>query len=185
MMVIIDEPAQEHYGGLVAGPVFKRVGEEVLRYLGATANPAIAAPAPDPTTAAEGSAGVTEVVPELLPEPPAVPAGGAEPDEADDAPRADEPSDDVLEAEVPASAPTAAAAAGEPEPEPATDDAAEGGTESAVPDFTGMSMGQALAAARQYGLRLEVRGSGRGRTQSRRPGPAPRGAYVKVTFGPD
>jgi hypothetical protein len=44
-------------------------------------------------------------------------------------------------------------------------------------------MGEALAAARRAGLRLEVRGSGRALAQSRRPGPAPRGAYVKVTFG--
>jgi cell division protein FtsI (penicillin-binding protein 3) len=32
--VIIDEPVIEHYGGIVAGPVFRRVGEASLRHLG-------------------------------------------------------------------------------------------------------------------------------------------------------
>lgn len=35
--VMIDEPAVEHYGGLVAGPVFRRVGEAALRHLGVPA----------------------------------------------------------------------------------------------------------------------------------------------------
>jgi cell division protein FtsI (penicillin-binding protein 3) len=35
--VMIDEPVIEHYGGLVAGPVFRRVGEATLRYLGVPA----------------------------------------------------------------------------------------------------------------------------------------------------
>jgi cell division protein FtsI (penicillin-binding protein 3) len=32
--VMIDEPVIEHYGGLVAGPVFRRIGEAALRHLG-------------------------------------------------------------------------------------------------------------------------------------------------------
>lgn len=32
--VIIDEPTIDHYGGVVAGPVFRRVGEAALRHLG-------------------------------------------------------------------------------------------------------------------------------------------------------
>jgi len=35
--VMIDEPIIEHYGGLVAGPVFRRVGEAALRHLGVPA----------------------------------------------------------------------------------------------------------------------------------------------------
>ena len=31
--VIIDEPEKEHYGGLVAGPAFRRIATEVLHYL--------------------------------------------------------------------------------------------------------------------------------------------------------
>lgn len=36
--VVIDEPIIEHYGGLVAGPVFRRVGEASLRHLGIPAD---------------------------------------------------------------------------------------------------------------------------------------------------
>lgn len=32
--VIVDEPTIDHYGGVVAGPVFRRVGEAALRHLG-------------------------------------------------------------------------------------------------------------------------------------------------------
>jgi cell division protein FtsI (penicillin-binding protein 3) len=44
--VVIDEPVIEHYGGVVAGPVFRRVGEAALRHLGvpaATGGEALAA----------------------------------------------------------------------------------------------------------------------------------------------
>jgi cell division protein FtsI (penicillin-binding protein 3) len=34
MLVVIDEPRGEHYGGAVAAPVFKEVAEATLRYLG-------------------------------------------------------------------------------------------------------------------------------------------------------
>ena len=34
MIVIVDEPQGEARGGVVAAPVFRRVGEQVLNYLG-------------------------------------------------------------------------------------------------------------------------------------------------------
>jgi len=34
MIVIVDEPQGEAWGGTVAAPVFRRVGEQVLNYLG-------------------------------------------------------------------------------------------------------------------------------------------------------
>jgi cell division protein FtsI (penicillin-binding protein 3) len=34
MIVVIDEPHGEGWGGLVAAPVFRRVGEQALNYLG-------------------------------------------------------------------------------------------------------------------------------------------------------
>ena len=34
MIVVIDEPHGEGWGGVVAAPVFRRVGEQVLNYLG-------------------------------------------------------------------------------------------------------------------------------------------------------
>lgn len=36
--VVIDEPVIAHYGGVVAGPVFRRVGEQALRHLGVPAS---------------------------------------------------------------------------------------------------------------------------------------------------
>ena len=34
MIVVLDEPQGESWGGVVAAPVFRRVGEQVLNYLG-------------------------------------------------------------------------------------------------------------------------------------------------------
>jgi cell division protein FtsI (penicillin-binding protein 3) len=34
MIVVIDEPQGEAWGGVVAAPVFRRVGEQILNYLG-------------------------------------------------------------------------------------------------------------------------------------------------------
>ena len=34
MIVVIDEPQGEAWGGVVAAPVFRRIGEQVLNYLG-------------------------------------------------------------------------------------------------------------------------------------------------------
>jgi cell division protein FtsI (penicillin-binding protein 3) len=36
--VVIDEPVVDHYGGTVAGPVFRRIGEAALRHLGVPAD---------------------------------------------------------------------------------------------------------------------------------------------------
>jgi cell division protein FtsI (penicillin-binding protein 3) len=53
-----------------------------------------------------------------------------------------------------------------------------------VPDFTGMSIGEALQAARRSGLRVEVSGSGYAVGQSPGPGEARRGAACRVQFSP-
>jgi hypothetical protein len=39
--VMIDEPSREYYGGAVAAPVFKRIAEQVLPYLGVAPNDAL------------------------------------------------------------------------------------------------------------------------------------------------
>jgi cell division protein FtsI (penicillin-binding protein 3) len=38
MIVVIDEPQGEAWGGTVAAPVFRRVGEQVLTYLGVSSD---------------------------------------------------------------------------------------------------------------------------------------------------
>jgi cell division protein FtsI (penicillin-binding protein 3) len=55
---------------------------------------------------------------------------------------------------------------------------------SEVPDFTGMSVGEALAAAKRAGLRVEVMGSGYAVGQSPGPGEARRGGACRVQFSP-
>ncbi len=38
ILVIIDEPAKNHYGGIVAAPAFKKIAQETLTYLGISPN---------------------------------------------------------------------------------------------------------------------------------------------------
>jgi cell division protein FtsI (penicillin-binding protein 3) len=64
------------------------------------------------------------------------------------------------------------------------DPRAHSGPASEVPDFSGMSMAEALVAAHKAGLRLEVRGSGLATAQSPGPGEARRGAACRVVFTP-
>jgi cell division protein FtsI (penicillin-binding protein 3) len=56
--------------------------------------------------------------------------------------------------------------------------------QASVPDFTGMSMGEVLQAARRAGLRIEVLGSGLAVAQTPGPGEARRGAACRVQFAP-
>jgi cell division protein FtsI (penicillin-binding protein 3) len=53
-----------------------------------------------------------------------------------------------------------------------------------VPDFSGMSVGEALQAARRAGVRVEVLGSGYANSQSPGPGAARRGSACRVQFTP-
>jgi cell division protein FtsI (penicillin-binding protein 3) len=182
IIVIIDEPGADHYGGLVSGPVFKRLAEEVLRYLGATANEALQAAPAEARGATEEAFGAGELVPEPEAPPAPDPAPAARAAAAEDG--ADLPAaDDTDEANDLA---LAGAAESQPRPpapvryqaQPGEDDLTQ------VPDFGGMSVGQALRVAREAGLRIDVRGSGRGRAQSVLPGAAPRGTRIQVTFAP-
>ena len=63
------------------------------------------------------------------------------------------------------------------EPTPATGDAD-------VPDFTGLSMGEAIELAHRLSLRPLLVGSGRAVGQSPGPGPAPAGTTVRLVFAP-
>jgi cell division protein FtsI (penicillin-binding protein 3) len=53
-----------------------------------------------------------------------------------------------------------------------------------IPNFSGMSMGQAIATAQAAGVRLEVGGSGRAITQFPPPGRALKSITCRVTFDP-
>jgi beta-lactam-binding protein with PASTA domain len=52
----------------------------------------------------------------------------------------------------------------------------------ALPDFTGMSMGEAIRAARKAGVELIPSGSGVAASQSPRPGTTSAGAVCRVSF---
>jgi cell division protein FtsI (penicillin-binding protein 3) len=70
------------------------------------------------------------------------------------------------------------------EAQPVVEDEADGKTRHEVPDFAGMSMAEALQAARRAGVRLEIAGSGRATAQSPGPGAMRHGAVCKVSFTP-
>ncbi len=158
--VMIDEPQGTHYGGLVAAPAFKAIAESALRYLGvAPSEPVIAnaKPAPKATSKrAEPAEAVAEA----------------------DGPGIDEPVSGV-EGEQSESAEQVAAgdnAGGESERATPTIGMV------AVPDFTGMSIGEAVRAAHKAGVDLFPAGSGLAVSQSPLPGPAEVGTVCRVSF---
>lgn len=142
VVVVIDEPGgEEHYGGLVAGPVFASIVEESLPYLG-------------------------------------VPGRGSQPDDGDssretgaggagnDSPYDGDGDDDD---EVEWKAPTPVMTLADPDlPE--------------VPNFAGMSLGQAVTAAADAGVELAIEGSGRAVAQT--PMAGRRARHARVVFTP-
>jgi membrane peptidoglycan carboxypeptidase len=152
--VMIDEPLGVHYGGVVAAPAFKAIAETALRYLGvAPTSPVAAKPKP------AGKPGPKVVEPEPdgpgLDEPAAVVTrdeGGAD--------------DGVLAEQDEASS------AGPP----------GSGSPVLLPDFAGMSMGEAIRAARKAGVELVPSGGGLAASQSPKPGPVPAGTVCRVSF---
>ena len=172
IIVVVDEPQGGHLGGVVAAPIFKEIAEEALRYLHVPPTAAVvaegkgarqtgAATAPTKTIAADADES----------------AGG-------EAPATDLPLDDDALGEDPALAEKwdeVAGAEGGRAAEPAID-------RIDVPDFTGMSLGQAIHAAHKTGVELafddpEGRATGVALRQRPAPGPASRGVVCRVAFG--
>jgi hypothetical protein len=168
IIVVVDEPQGGHLGGSVAAPIFKEIAVEALRYLHIP---------PTTDVVASGKA----------PHKPEAEAARAAPGEGDDAggdaPATDLPLDDDALGEDPALAEKWDEVAG-----------AEGGQTATaieridVPDFLGMSVGQAIHAARRSGVELafddpEGRATGLAVRQRPAPGPAPRGVVCRVAFG--
>jgi cell division protein FtsI (penicillin-binding protein 3) len=145
IFVMIDEPAGTHLGGSVAGPVWRDVMLESLRYLNVPPTEPVVADA-------------------KLPKAPVV-AAAATPTFDDGDTDGETNNDDDGEGAVVT----------------ARD---EGGDAREIPDFTGMSMGEVLEAAKRAQLAVEVAGSGRVVSQSPGPGPARYGARCRVQFAP-
>jgi cell division protein FtsI (penicillin-binding protein 3) len=70
------------------------------------------------------------------------------------------------------------------EAQPVVEDENDAKPRRDVPDFAGMSMAEALQAARRAGVRLEIVGSGRATAQSPGPGALRHGAVCTVSFTP-
>jgi len=70
------------------------------------------------------------------------------------------------------------------EAQPVVEDESDTRPKHEVPDFAGMSMAEALVAAKRAGVRLEIVGSGRATAQSPGPGALRHGAVCKVSFTP-
>jgi membrane peptidoglycan carboxypeptidase len=173
IMVIVDEPQGGHLGGAVAAPIFKQIAEPALRYLHVPPTAPIASKG---TGAGAKPAAKGATV-------PAVAVADAD-DGATEAPATDLPLDDDTLGDDPALAEKWDEVAG-----------AEGGRAErpaaervVVPDFVGLSLGQAIRAARKSGVELafddpEGRATGVALRQRPAPGPAPRGVVCRVAFG--
>lgn len=129
IVVVLDDPVGQYYGGIVAAPVFRAVAEEALWSMGVP-------PAPDTYEDPKH--------PKKPEEAPATPAPVA--------------------SSQPASQPAAWSAR----------------VQAGVPDFAGLTVGDALRLARLQGLSLSVQGTGLAVSQD--PAPGAQATSVTVTF---
>jgi cell division protein FtsI (penicillin-binding protein 3) len=186
IIVVVDEPQGGHLGGAVAAPIFKEIAEQALRYLHVppSVEPAVAAGNGRGTLA--GTTGGAERRAASRREASTGGAGPSQGPESDDGPPtelpvyadADGPGDD------PALAEQWNAVAG-----------AEGGRggasaplPTAIPNFAGMSVGEAIRAAHKSGVELafdDATGTASGvvLAQNPPPGPSSRGALCRVALG--
>jgi cell division protein FtsI (penicillin-binding protein 3) len=162
IMVMIDEPRGQVYGGLVAAPVFSRVATQSLQYLKVAPT--------EPLSPGETLPSVEEILAQTKKEQEAAakvakqeaeataasaPEAKAEPEEIED-----------LRADAEASAPTVPAG-------------------PQMPDFKGMSYRQVVEVMQTSGINVSLRGHGRVIDQSPAPGAAiPYGAPVWVRLAP-
>jgi cell division protein FtsI (penicillin-binding protein 3) len=186
IIVVVDEPQGSHLGGVVAAPIFKEIAEEALRYLRVPPTIDLVAAAANGKSNGKGTtARGSAKEPAWATTPKATEADEAA---SNDTPASDLPLDDDALGEDPALAEKWAEVAG-----------AEGGggggrvpdapiDQIEVPDFAGMSLGQAIHAARKSGVELafddpEGRATGMALRQRPAAGPAPRGVVCRVAFG--
>jgi cell division protein FtsI (penicillin-binding protein 3) len=183
IIIVVDEPQGSHLGGVVAAPIFHDIAEQALRYLHVTPTVTVAARGKD---AGKGAASDK-------PTPAGASAtAGADADDvaANEGTATELPLDDDSLGDDPALAEAwdeiAGAEAGRAERRAAAASAAS--ERLVVPDFVGMSLGQAIRAARKSGVELafddpDGRATGVALRQRPAPGPAPRGVVCRVAFG--
>ena len=198
IVALVDDPSGgDYYGGKVAGPVFARVASEALRYLGVPGEPEVCPPAPAGAQGAQGAAAARGAR-TCIPAPPAprspaagngaagsaptttasgagpapgaaaLAAGGGPAGEAGEAGEivvSSDGSDPMFGTWTPWLAPPFAS------PSPAAPPRAPAAVPR-IPEFRGMGMARALAAAREAHLAVAVSGTGRVVEQHPPPGPS-------------
>jgi cell division protein FtsI (penicillin-binding protein 3) len=185
--VILDEPEPEHRGGMVAAPAFRDIAQAALQYLAVAPDPRLLA-TDRAKAAARGAVAEADV-----------PAGEAHSElvgaDLIEGPGSDQPlwggPEDMQdttpalgEDEAPTALAAGEAAGAETEPAAIAEAAARSADQITVPSFVGMSIGQAIRAAREAGVDIAAEGSGLAVAQSPPPGPRPRGALCRVSFRP-
>jgi len=130
VLVSIDEPKGEHYGGLVSAPVFREIMGQGLAYLKVAPDPSLLAKAKD------GKKGAAPAPPGPTKKPPkpSVQVAEAKPVESEALPT------EALTGELPSLAPEEAPVG--------------------VPDFRGLSVREALRRAQAKNFKLVIKGSG-------------------------
>jgi cell division protein FtsI (penicillin-binding protein 3) len=178
IIVLVDEPQGGHLGGAVAAPIFKEIAEQALRYLHvpptatASSSPVASSSSSSKSPAAARARAQPEVADDgpgndLAPtDAPVVYTG-----EAGDAVTGDDPGDwdEIAGMEGPRQEATAVSSV-------------------VVPNFSGMSLAEAIRTARRSGVELAFDGaageaSGVATRQKPAPGPATRGTLCRVSFG--
>ena len=170
VIVVVDEPQGGHLGGAVAAPIFKEIAEQALRYLHVppSVEPAVAAKATKAPLKAAGPAVDADDLPASEGPPTELPVY------AD----ADGPGDDPALAEQwNAVAGAEGGRGGAPPPAP-----------TAIPNFAGMTVGEAIRAAHKSGVELafdDATGTASGVVleQNPAPGPSSRGTLCRVALG--
>ena len=162
--VVLDEPMIGHYGGDLAGPVFRRVTEASLRYLGVTPAASLAKLGSVKREGDPADAMLAKMKPQLA---AAALLAASAASRTPDAPTAAAPG-------------ALASGAGAP-------GSGSAGVEGAlrVPDATGMPAHDVVVALSRAGFVPQIEGWGRAVRQSPAPGTAaPRGSAVRVVFEP-
>lgn len=164
IVVVVNEPAgDKHYGGEVAGPIFRQIAGKALAYLGVK-----------PDKAGEDNEGKGSKTKMLV---------------ADSAREMAAPTDDYVEAiteeEMAAPPLPDEFVSAKTDNLPHNDDTPTPAQRlTTVPDFTGMSMAEVITSAAKAGLKLELLGSGRAVAQSPGPGAVPRDTMCRVELKP-
>jgi cell division protein FtsI (penicillin-binding protein 3) len=165
IIVVVDEPQGGHLGGAVAAPIFKEIAEQALRYLHVP-------PSVEPVVAAKATKAPLKVA-----DADDAPAAEGPPTELPVYADADGPGDDPALAEQWNAVAGAEAGRGAPPVAP-----------TAIPNFAGMTVGEAIRAAHKSGVELafdDASGTASGvvLAQNPAPGPSSRGALCRVALG--